>query len=258
MPIRCLAIDDEPLALRQLQSMIEKTPTLSLVSACHDAFEAMTVLNAEPVDAIFIDINMPDLNGMDFVKSLSNPPLIVFTTAYSEYAIEGFKVNAVDYLLKPFGMPEFQKAVAKVQRQYDLEHPSSINDNHNPNDNRSPITDNRSPITEENNILFVKSDYRTVRINIQQIRYVEAMSEYLRIYLDNGESLMTLMAMKRLIELLPASNFRRIHRSYIVNMNHVLEFSKLRLKMDAETYLPVSEMYKDEIIQYIESRTIGK
>jgi len=249
MSIRCLAIDDEPLALRQLKSMIEKTPTLSLVAACHDAFEAMSALESEAVDVIFIDINMPDLNGMDFVKSLANPPLVVFTTAYSEYAIEGFKVNAVDYLLKPFGMPEFQKAVAKVQRQFELEHPSSS----------APISTALSPNPNSpTDILFIKSDYRTVRINIEQIRYIEAMSEYLRIYLDNGESLMTLMAMKRLIELLPATHFFRIHRSYIVNMHKVQEFSKLRLKMDAATYLPISEMYKDEVLRYIESRTIGK
>lgn len=227
--------------------MIEKTPTLSLVAACHDAFEAMKELNANEVDALFIDINMPDLNGLDFVKSLSNAPLIVFTTAYSEFAIEGFKVNAVDYLLKPFGMPEFQKAVAKVQRQYDLIHGIATQTQAQP-----------ATSTQADDILFVKSDYRTVRININQIRYVEAMSEYLRIFLDNGESLMTLMAMKRIIELLPSAYFIRIHRSYIVNMNKVQEFSKLRLKMDAETYLPISEMYKDEVLQYIESRTVGR
>lgn len=238
--IKCLAIDDEPLALLQLRTMIDKTPFLQLVAACQDAFEAMKVLNEEEVDAIFIDINMPDLNGLDFVRSLAEPPLVVFTTAYSQYAIEGFKVNAIDYLLKPFGLPEFQKSAAKVKHQYELE---------------------RAALKEQSladDALFVKADYRTVRISLKQIDYVEAKSEYLQLHLDNGEKLMFLMSMKKLADILPATDFLRIHRSYIVNMNKVQEISRMRVKMNDNTSLPISDMYKDDFMQYVNSRTIGR
>lgn len=239
MKIKCLATDDEPLALLQLRTLIEKTPYLQLVAACQDAFDAMKVLDEEEVDAIFIDINMPDLNGLDFVRSLSDPPLIVFTTAYSQYAIEGFKVNAIDYLLKPFGMPEFQKSAAKVKHQYELE---------------------KAALKEQSIIddtLFVKADYRTVRISLKQIVYVESKSEYLQLHLDNGEKLMFLMSIKKLADILPAADFLRIHRSYIVNMNKVQEISKMRIKMNDDIYLPVGDMYKEEVQKYIDFRTIN-
>lgn len=242
MQIKCLAIDDEPLALLQLKSLIEKTPFLQLVAACDGAIEAYNVLNQNEVDVIFVDINMPDLNGLDFVRSLANPPLVVFTTAYSQYAVEGFKVNAIDYLLKPFGMPEFVKSAEKVRRQYELMHQG-----------QQELT----PETPANGTLFVKCDYRTIRINVSDINYVESMSEYLRIHLDNGEKLMTLMSMKRLDEMLPPKDFIRVHRCYIVNMNKVKEISKMRILIDADTYLPISDMYKDAVMTYINQRTLG-
>lgn len=242
MQIKCLAIDDEPLALLQLKSLIEKTPFLQLVAACDGAIEAYNVLNQNEVDVIFVDINMPDLNGLDFVRSLANPPLVVFTTAYSQYAVEGFKVNAIDYLLKPFGMPEFVKSAEKVRRQYELMHPE-----------QQEVT----PETPANGTLFVKCDYRTIRINVSEIKYVETMSEYLCIHLDNGEKLMTLLSMKRLDEMLSPKDFMRVHRSYIVNMNKIKEISKMRIVIDAETYLPISDMYKDAVMTYINQRTLG-
>lgn len=242
MQIKCLAIDDEPLALLQLKSLIEKTPFLQLVAACDGAIEAYNVLNQNEVDVIFVDINMPDLNGLDFVRSLANPPLVVFTTAYSQYAVEGFKVNAIDYLLKPFGMPEFVKSAEKVRRQYELMHQG-----------QQELT----PETPANGTLFVKCDYRTIRINVSDIKHVESMSEYLRIHLDNGEKLMTLMSMKRLDEMLPPKDFIRVHRCYIVNMNKVKEISKMRILIDADTYLPISDMYKDAVMTYINQRTLG-
>lgn len=242
MQIKCLAIDDEPLALLQLKSLIEKTPFLQLVAACDGAIEAYNVLNNNEVDVIFVDINMPDLNGLDFVRSLANPPLVVFTTAYSQYAVEGFKVNAIDYLLKPFGMPEFVKSAEKVRRQYELMHPE-----------QQEVT----PETPANGTLFVKCDYRTIRINVSEIKYVETMSEYLCIHLDNGEKLMTLLSMKRLDEMLSPKDFMRVHRSYIVNMNKIKEISKMRIVIDAETYLPISDMYKDAVMTYINQRTLG-
>lgn len=238
--IKVIAIDDEPLALMQLEKMIEVTPYLTLVAGCSDAFEAMKVMEDNDVDAIFADINMPDLSGLDFVRSLEKAPIIVFTTAYSQYAIDGYKVNAIDYLLKPFGLPEFQRAAAKIKKQYELLQ------NHN-NEDRI-----------EGDILFVKVDYRIVRININNIRYIESQSEYLKLYMSGGPSLMVLMSIKRMAEILPADRFVRIHRSYIVNMNHVVEIAKLRVSMGGNILLPIGDSYKDDALRFINDRLVGR
>ena len=191
---------------------------------------------------------MPDLNGMDFVKSLYNPPMIVFTTAYSEYAIEGYKVDAVDYLLKPFGLNDFQRAANKVLRQYQLMHPQA-----------SDSAETDKPTSEEDNdVLFVKSEYRMVRINIKQIRYVEAMSEYLRIYLTNeSKPVIALLSMKKLEEHLP-KNFMRVHRSYIVNLQQIQQVERGRIVMDKSTYIPVSDGYKDAFNLFLSENSLEK
>lgn len=246
--IRCLAIDDEPLALEQLKTYISKIPFLTLEDSCMSALAASKILAEKPIDAIFIDINMPDLNGMDFVKSLYNPPMIVFTTAYSEYAIEGYKVDAVDYLLKPFGLNDFQRAANKVLRQYQLMHPQASD---------SAETD-KPTSGEDNDVLFVKSEYRMVRINIKQIRYVEAMSEYLRIYLtDESKPVIALLSMKKLEEHLP-KNFMRVHRSYIVNLQQIQQVERGRIVMDKSTYIPVSDGYKDAFNLFLSENSLEK
>ena len=232
--IRVLAIDDEPLALQQLATYIRKVPFLELVAQCNSAIEAIDVLNREPVDAIFCDINMPDMNGMDFVKSLQAPPLVVFTTAYAEYAIEGFRVDAVDYLLKPFGMQDFLRAANRLKSRFEM------------------------PRTTEDDTLFVKTDYRMVKIAIQDIRYIEGMSEYLKLHLDSQpKPIITLLSMKVLEERLP-QNFMRIHRSYIVNLDKIQEVNKNRVILDADTNLPLGDSYKEQFNQYLESKFIGK
>lgn len=247
--IRCLAIDDEPLALEQLKTYIGKIPFLELTGACMSALSASKVLAEQPVDAIFVDINMPDLNGMDFVKSLFNPPLVVFTTAYSEYAIESYKVNAVDYLLKPFGLDDFQRAANKVLCQYQLTHQA-------PPEN----TATQQAITqdEESDIIFVKSEYRMVRIDMRQIRYVEAMSEYLRLYME-GEArpIIALLSMKKLEERLP-QQFMRVHRSYIVNLQKIQQIERGRIVMDKDTYIPVSDGYKEEFTHFLNEKSLEK
>jgi len=252
--IKVLVIDDEPLALLQLQKMAESTPYFTLVAACSNAFEAMHVMETAEVDAIFADINMPDLSGLDFVRSLTHPPIVVFTTAYSQYAIDGYKVNAIDYLLKPFGQPEFQRAAAKVKQQYDLMQRAQGIESQTDRAAAEAADEGRL----EGDILFVKADYRIVRISIADIRYIESQSEYLRLYMASGQNLMVLMSIKRMAELLPADRFIRIHRSYIVNMAHVSEIAKLRIKMDAQTYLPIGDLYKEEVLQFINSRLVGK
>lgn len=240
--IRCLAIDDEPLALQQLITYIGKVPFLELAAQCQSALEARKFLEQDTVDAIFCDINMPDLNGMDFIKSLQAPPLIVFTTAYSEYAVEGFKVNAVDYLLKPFGLDDFRRAANRIKERQES---VSTNIQH-PIPNTQPAT------------LFVKTDYRMVKINIPDIRYIEGMSEYLKIYLEGEDKpIITLLSMKKIESRLP-ENFMRIHRSYIVNLHKIQEVNKNRIIMDAETFLPIGDMYKESFQLYLDTMFLGK
>jgi len=255
--INVIAIDDEPLALLQIKKMIELTPYFNLVAACSSAFEAMSIMENNEVDAIFADINMPDLSGIDFVRSLVNPPIIVFTTAYSQYAIDGYKVNAIDYLLKPFGQSEFQHAANKVKQQYELLHTSRNKETAVQQEEAEPTTEEMEGRIE-GDILFVKSDYRLVRISISDIRYIESQSEYLRLYMANGTKIMVLQSIKHMAEILPKDRFIRIHRSYIVNMAHVVEISRLRIRMDAETLLPVGDSYKDEVLEYVNSRIVGK
>jgi len=238
--IRVLAIDDEPLALQQLVAYIKKIPFLELVAECQSAVQAKEILNQEPIDAIFCDINMPDLNGMDFVKSLPVPPLIVFTTAYSEYAVEGFKVDAVDYLLKPFGLQDFQRAANRLLSRKE----------------NTPATDTSHSPTEDDTI-FVKTDYRVVKLAVSDIRYIEGMSEYLKIYLEGQKPVVTLLSMKKMEEYLPPT-FMRIHRSYIINLKKIQEVNKNRVIMDADTYLPIGDNYKDAFNDYLNTKFLGK
>ena len=238
--IRCLAIDDEPLALQQLVAYINKVSFLELAAQCQSAVEARRFLEHDTVDAIFCDINMPDLNGMDFVKSLASPPLVVFTTAYSEYAVEGFRVNAVDYLLKPFGLQEFQRAANRLQERI-------VN-------GQSPIAS--SPSNDDT--LFLKTDYRIVKVSIADIRYVEAMSEYLKVWTESeSKPIITLLSMKKMEERLPDC-FMRIHRSYIINLNKIQEVNKNRVILDADTNLPIGDLYKEAFQAYLDTKFLGK
>jgi DNA-binding LytR/AlgR family response regulator len=237
--IRVLAIDDEPLALQQLAAYIKKTPFLELISECQSALEAREVLNNENIDAIFCDINMPDLNGMDFVKSLAAPPLIVFTTAYSEYAVEGFMVDAVDYLLKPFGLDEFRRAAMRLQERLSAQ----------------PKVVMKEP---DDDTIFVKTDYKVLKIAVSDIRYVEGMSEYLKIHLEGQpKPIVTLLSMKKMEEYLP-SHFMRIHRSYIINLKKIQEVNKNRVIMDSNTYLPIGDNYKEAFNDYLTTKFLGK
>ena len=181
---------------------------------------------------------MPDLNGLDFVKSLAVPPLVVFTTAYSEYAVEGFKVNAVDYLLKPFGLDDFRRAANRLQERLSV----------------SPAL----PEEPEDDTIFVKTDYRVVKLAVSDIRYVEGMSEYLKIHLESQpKPVVTLLSMKKMEEFLPPY-FMRIHRSYIINLKKIQEVNKNRVIMDADTYLPIGDNYREEFNEYLNQKFLGK
>ena len=250
--VRVLAIDDEPLALQKLVTYIQKVPFLELTGQCSSALEARGFLQQDTVDAVFCDINMPDLNGMDFIKTLTVPPLVVFTTAYAEYAVEGFKVNAVDYLLKPYDMQDFLRAANRLKDRLAVPVVSS------PTASAAPSALSPQPSALDADVLFLKTDYRIVKVHIPDIRYIEAMSEYLKVWLRGEQKpIITLLSMKKIEERLP-KNFMRIHRSYIINLDDIQEVNKNRVILDADTYLPIGDMYKDTFQQYLDTKFIGK
>lgn len=272
--INVLAIDDEPLALQQLAVYISKVPFLHLVASCQSAVEARGFLNSNTVDAIFCDINMPDLNGMDFVGSLAAPPLVVFTTAYAEYAVEGYKVDAVDYLLKPFSLDEFRRAANKLQKRILLMRQASEGKTSNITENQTDANNNNvstqsshnedSQTRNDNDSLFVKSDGRILKIAIHDIIYVEGMSEYLKIHLAtldaNGRRIkpvVILFSMKKLEERLP-NYFMRIHRSFIINLLKIQEVNKNRVIIDNDTYLPIGDLYRETFNAYLNKNFLGK
>lgn len=245
--IRCIAIDDEPLALTQITGYIEKVPFLQLVKSCSSALEALDVIAPQPVDLIFADINMPDLNGMDFVKSLVKKPLVIFTTAYSEYAVEGFRVDALDYLLKPFGYGDFLKAANKALRQMELLKPSAI---------VPEVKDENSP--SESKDLYIKADYKMIRIDMSKILYIESQNEYVRIFTEDQKPVMSLISMKLLEEKLPSGKFMRVHRSYMVNLSKITAVANNRIIFGKDTYIPIGNQYKDKFTQYLDTRFLGK
>jgi two-component system, LytTR family, response regulator LytT len=235
MKIPCIAIDDEPLAVKKISAYIQKTPFLELVAECRSAFEAMSILEHQKIRLIFIDINMPDLNGLEFVKSLTDKPYIVFTTAYSEYAVEGFQLDAADYLLKPITYSSFLKAANKVKNLIELS-----------------TNFQKESVRITPNHLFVKSDYKLIRIELDDIRYIESQHEYIKINLASSKPVMTHVSMKAIAEQLPSDQFMRVHRSYIVNLKKVSVIERNRIVFDGKTYIPVSEQYKEKFQEYID------
>ena len=230
--ISCIAIDDEPLALRQIAEYIEKTPFLDIKATFESAMEALDFLNNNKVDLMFVDIQMPDLSGMDLVKSLEQRPEIIFTTAFSEFAVEGFKVDALDYLLKPLDYASFLKAANKAHTHFE----------------RLRIDSENLKISSDH--LFIKSEYKVIRIEIDKILYIEGMREYVRIHLENSKPVMTLLSMKKIEQKLPSTWFMRVHRSYIVNLKKITTIERNRIIFD-DVYIPVSEQYKEKLQKYI-------
>ena len=246
--IKCLAIDDEPLALAQLTNYIEKIPFFQLAQAYSNAMEALEWLNTESVDLIYVDINMPDVNGLDFVKSLRHKPLVIFTTAYAEYAIDGFRVEAFDYLLKPIGFSDFLRSANRAAQQMALAEAKN-----NPTNEGGKPTE-----TNQEGYLFVKADYKMLRIDINKILYVESQSEYVRIYLDNDKPIMTLLSMKALEERLPSDRFMRVHRSYLVNSAKITAVANNRIIIGRETYIPIGNQYKERFNLFVDRHFLGK
>lgn len=232
--IRCLAIDDEPLARKKMASYIEKTPFLELVDTCESALQALELMQKQQIDLLFLDINMPDLSGMDFAKSLDQAPGIIFTTAYSEYALDGFKVDAIDYLLKPIDYPDFLKAAQKAQKTL------SKPENHS------------EELSLKEEFLFIKSEHKIIKIELADIKYLESMREYVKIHLVNRSSIMTLISLKKIEESLPSNNFMRVHRSFIVNLKRISIIERNRIVFDEKIYIPISEAYRESFRAYVD------
>ncbi len=230
-----IIVDDEPLALDVLETYIEKLPKLNLIQRCNNAIEANEALENHDIDLMFLDIQMPQLTGTDFLKTLSNPPLVIFTTAYANYALEGFELNAVDYLLKPISLERFMKAVNKAVEQFELQNAGDVGKK------------------DQSDFIFVKADKKLIKIKYDDILYIEGLKDYVIIRMDGGR-VITLQTMKSLEEKLPAHLFKRIHRSYIVaidkikavvgNMVEVIEKGQAK-------HLPVGKNYRDQLLEII-------
>lgn len=231
MLLKCIAVDDEPLALDILKTYIARLPVLQLVQTFDDAVLAVDFLKQNPVDLLLVDINMPDLSGLDLVRSLDVMPLIIFTTAHKNYAFEGFELNAVDYLLKPIDFDRFSKAIIKVADYYQYKTRAS---------------------GESAEYLYVYSEYRQVRINLNEIEYIESLEDYIRIHLNGQKPVVTLMTLKKVLEKLPEQQFKRIHRSFVVASNRVNSIHNRKAILNSGKELPISDSYAGFIQEWKE------
>ena len=231
MIINCLIADDEPLALDLLESYIGKTPFLKLVARCSSAIEALDKLEKEDIELLFLDIQMPELSGMELSKMLREGQRVIFTTAFEKYAIEGYKVDALDYLLKPFNYDEFLQAALKARRWFESKSQTTSSD------------------TQKS--IFVKSDYKLIKIDLDDILYIEGLKDYVKIYLESStRPVLSLMNMKTLEENLPEDSFMRVHRSFIVSLSKIRTIERNRIVFGKE-YIPVSEKYQEKFQEFI-------
>jgi len=222
--IRCVAIDDEFLALEVIENYVGRLPFLELAGTFTNALEALPLLTDEPIDLLFLDIEMPDINGLAFLKTLKKAPLVIFTTAYSQFAPEGFEVDAVDYLIKPIPFDRFLKGVQKAQQRL------------------QPSTTASQP-----DHLFIKSDYKTLRLALNQILYIEGMKDYVCIH-TTGQSINTLLSITALLEKLPATSFVRVHRSFVIALDKINSIER-NMVLIGEIKIPIGDQYKDELMK---------
>lgn len=238
MNLSCIVIDDEPLAVRQMESYIARIPFLTHLKSFDNAVDARQWLSeANSVDVIFVDINMPELTGVDFVRGLENHHLVIFTTAYSEYAVEGFKLDAIDYLLKPFNFATFERAANKAHSVAEL---LALRNEANAEQN-IPISEQSA----DRECISIRADHKTTLVRYSNIIYLESAGEYIRLHLADGTKLVTLFRMKNMETELPAERFIRVHRSFIVNTEHITGYTKGRVFLTGEEYVPIGDNYKE-------------
>ena len=235
MIINCAIIDDEPLAAGLLKSYAEKTPFLNLIGTYGSAVEAMKELRNNPVHLLFLDIQMPELSGIEFAKILPKETKIIFTTAFQQYAIESYKVSALDYLMKPISYDDFIKAANKALDWFSVSQ--------------------RQLIAQQDRFMFVKSEYKLIRINLDDILYIEGLKDYVRFYLEDGNKIMSLINMKKIEDYLPRPEFLRTHRSYIVHMPKTRLVDRLRIVF-GDVLIPISDSYKEDVQQYFDIHTL--
>jgi len=233
MIFKCIAVDDEMPALELIKNYAGKIPSLQLLHTFNDAVSAGEFLRNTNIDLLFVDINMPDINGIDLVNSLPNKPLIIFTTAYKKFAYEGFEMDAVDYLLKPIDFDRFKRGVHKA---IDILQ----------NKNQARVQDQES--------LFVRSEYKMVKIELNEIEYIEGLEDYIKIHISNSKPILTLMTMKAFIEKLPDGKFLRIHRSYIIPLNKIVSLNNKKVLLMNDYTLPVSDTYAASLNEWIKGR----
>lgn len=246
MTMRCIAIDDEPLALRQISGYIAKIPFLELAATFRSAVVAQEWLRENTADLIFVDINMPDMTGVEFVQSLEKPAMVIFTTAYAEYAIEGYKLSAIDYLLKPFGLQDITRASEKALSFYELLQLQLQRDS----EPHSKVED-ATEATDDKDVLSVHADRKTHLVKLSSIVYMESAGEYVRLHLADGTKLVTLFRLKNMESSLQSSQFVRVHRSYIVNMSYVSGYTKGRIYLSNDDYVPIGDSYKEQFLANI-------
>lgn len=235
MIINCAIIDDEPLAAGLLKSYAERTPFLSLRGTYGSALEAMKELRDNPAQLLFLDIQMPELSGIEFAKILPQETKVIFTTAFQQYAVEGYKVSALDYLMKPISYEDFLRAANKALEWFSV----SL----------------KKDVYFRDRFMFVKSDYKLLRVSLDDILFIEGLKDYVRIYLTNGDRIMSLMNMKKLEDYLPRPEFLRTHRSYIVHMTKIQLVDRFRIVF-GEQYIPISDSYKEDVQQYFDQHTL--
>jgi DNA-binding LytR/AlgR family response regulator len=232
MKLSCVIIDDEPLAIDVISGHISQTPCLTLAQKFTNPVKAFEYLSENRVDILFVDIQMSDLSGIELVQNLEFKPLIIFTTAFDKYAMDGFKVDAIDYLLKPVDYPEFLKATEKAKQWI--------------------IAKNRIlDLKTDKEFLFIKSEYKTIRIDLNSIKYIEGMSEYVRIHREQNKSVMSLLSLKSLEEHLPEDQFMRVHKSFIINLKKISEIENNYIVCSDGKTIPVSKLYKDKFQEYV-------
>jgi two-component system LytT family response regulator len=235
--MKCVIIDDEPLAVDLLKEFVGRVDTLELVTTFTNAIDAISTINSSNIDLIFLDIEMPHFSGIDFINAIEKKPLIIFTTAYSNYAVEGFNLGAVDYLVKPIPFNRFLKSVLRAQQIFNSQNLPTGN----------PIVS----IPEiEHDFMFVRAEYENVKLNFADILFIEGLKDYVKIYTTDNKYTLTLISLIKLENLLSSKGFARIHRSYIINIKHVKSIQKNKVLI-AEKRIPISESYKTAFFEKI-------
>lgn len=250
MKLTCAIIDDEPLAISLLESYVNKTPFLSLAGKYNSAVNALPILSKEPVDLLFLDIQMPELNGMEFSRILEGDTRIIFTTAFSQYALDSYKVNALDYLLKPISYPDFLKSANKALQWYEL-----LREGQSHPETTAPGTGS-SQTAHTIESIFIKTEYKLMQIELRKILYIEGLKDYVKIYVeDEPRPILSLMSMKSLEDMLPTDRFIRVHRSFIVQPEKIKVIERNRIVFGKE-YIPISDNYKQKFMEFLAQRAL--